>query len=345
MRVQKQRSVCFFVRLKDRSLLELIQWYKNDIRLLKDLGYKVITAVKFNEIPWRCDLYFSWWVTSSFYPLIKSKLMQKPIVVVAGGSEVVHLEEEPTVAAYQNKPLLVRQVIKYCLRHADKVICVSKSIKKEVDSLGAKDSIVVYHGIDTEFYKPQMSTVKDIIFTVSHFTENHLQRKRLLEIIEVAKYVLSEFPGIRFIIAGAKKENTVINKLQDRIRKAGLEHKVLLVQRISETEKLNLLARSALYLQPTLHEGFGVSIAEAMSCGVPVVTSKRAAVPEVVGDCGLYVDPYDVEDIAAKVLLLLRDKSLREELGKKSRERIVKFFSYEKRKENISKLLREILQE
>jgi len=340
MREQK-RVICFFAAVKDKGLLQLVQWYKNDIQILKDLGYEVRIATRFSEIPFRCDLYFSWWATSSILPLIKAQIGGTPIVVVAGGSEVVQLEEEPTDAAYRNKSLFVRKVVKYCLRHANKIICVSKNTKKEVDSLGAKNALVIYHAIDTEVYKPRTSTTRDIVFTISHFTENHIQRKRLFEIIEAARLVLSKFPNQQFVIAGAMIN--AIGKLQDRIMEAGLERNIQLLQGISESEKLECFAKSVLYLQPTLHEAFGVSNAEAMSCGVPVVTSRRAAVPEVVGDCGLYVDPYDAEDIAAKVILLIRDRSLREELGKKGRRRVVEHFSYHARKEAISELLKEFL--
>jgi len=301
MKVQKK--ACFFVKVDDKELLKLVQWYKNDIQILKDLGYKVKIATAFSEISLNMDLYFSWWATSSILPLIKAKISKRPIIVVAGGSEVVHLEREPTAAGYLNKPFITRQAIKYCLRHANAVISVSKSIMSEANDLGAKNNVLIYHGIDTEIYKPISSSGRNIVFTLSQITESHIVRKKIFTIIDAAKHVVEAYPNLQFVIAGAKSE--AIDKVKQRIADNGLEKNVFLPGKITEEEKLSYFSKSLIYLQPTIHEGFGVAIAEAMSCGVPVVTSKVAATPEVVGDCGIYADPNRPEDVADKIKLLL----------------------------------------
>lgn len=98
-----------------------------------------------------------------------------------------------------------------------------------------------------------------------------------------------------------------------------------------------------MYLQPTLHEGFGLAIAEAMSCGVPVITSKVAAVPEIVGDTGIYVDQNDPKEIAEAVKELLSNPEKREKLGKLARERIRNNFTYEIRKRKIENVVKRVL--
>jgi len=339
--MQRPKKICFFARVRDKELLEIIQWYKNDIRILRELGYEVEIATTFSEIPFDADLYFSWWANGSIFPMIIAKLCRKPIIVVAGGSEVVHLESGPTAASYLNKPFVTRKVVKYCLKHATAVISISRNIKREADDLGARNSVLIYHGIDTEVYKPVSSSERNIIFTISQLTESHIVRKKIFTIIDAAKYVVEAYPNLKFIIAGAKSE--AIDKVRQRIASNGLEKHVLLPGKISEKEKLSYFSKSLVYLQPTMHEGFGVAIAEAMSCGVPVVTSKVAAIPEVVGDCGLYADPDDPKDVADKVKLLLANDELRRNLSEKSRERIVNIFSYEIRRQKIKELLDTIL--
>jgi len=336
-----RRKACFFARVKEKSHLNMMQWYKNDIQILKELGFDVKVATRFSEIPFDVDFYFSWWATTSIFPMIMAKIRGKPIIVVAGGSEVVHLESEPTAAGYLNKPLIVRQIIKYCLKYAAAVISVSRSIKREADDLGARNNVLIYHGIDTEVYKPVSSSERDTIFTLSQITENHIVRKKIFTIIDAAKHVVEAYPNLKFVIAGAKSE--AIDKVKQRIADHGLEKHVLLPRRISEEEKLSYFSRSLVYLQPTIHEGFGLAIAEAMSCGVPVVTSRVAAVPEVVGDCGLYADPDDPKDVADKVKLLLVNDELKKELAEKGRQRIKENFSYEIRRQRIKELLDAIL--
>jgi glycosyltransferase involved in cell wall biosynthesis len=217
------------------------------------------------------------------------------------------------------------------------IACISENIQKEVESLGAQNCRIVYLGIDTQLYKPDTSKSKNIVFTVSHFTDNHIQRKRLFEIIDAAKIVLNEFPDIQFVIAGAK--TSAKDKIIKRIEQAGLSSSFQLQEGISEKEKIAYMQESLVYLQPTLHEAFGVANAEAMSCGTPVVTSQVGAVPEVVGDCGLYANPNDVREIADKVLYLLKNDKLRNDLGLRARERIKQHLSYDRRKKEIKEMI------
>ena len=79
---------------------------------------------------------------------------------------------------------------------------------------------------------------------------------------------------------------------------------------------------------PSLWEEFGMIAVEAMACGSPLVASNVAAIPEVVGDAGVLFDPYDVQDMAEKMELVLKDRVLREQLIEKGKER-VKMFDWE----------------
>jgi glycosyltransferase involved in cell wall biosynthesis len=78
---------------------------------------------------------------------------------------------------------------------------------------------------------------------------------------------------------------------------------------------------SAAFAYPSLFEGFGLPVLEAMACGAPVIASARAALPELVGDAGLLIDPEDVEALAAALARLLLDRGLAEDLGRRARER------------------------
>jgi alpha-1,3-rhamnosyl/mannosyltransferase len=76
---------------------------------------------------------------------------------------------------------------------------------------------------------------------------------------------------------------------------------------------------------PSLWEGFGLPAVEAMACGVPVLASRRGSLPEIVGDAGLYFEPEDPSGIAARVVSLLSDPALRDELAAKARLRAREF--------------------
>lgn len=85
---------------------------------------------------------------------------------------------------------------------------------------------------------------------------------------------------------------------------------------------MNILYQGArCFIFPSLYEGFGLPPLEAMNVGCPVITSQAASLPEVCGNAAMYVNPYDVDDIAQKLDRLLNDSALREELSKQGKER------------------------
>jgi glycosyltransferase involved in cell wall biosynthesis len=108
-------------------------------------------------------------------------------------------------------------------------------------------------------------------------------------------------------------------------------------------EELKALYEGAIgFVYPSFYEGFGLPPLEAMACGCPVIVSNVASLPEVCGDAALYVDPYNPEDIAEKIKLLLSNNKLREELRRKGLER-AKMFSWEKCAKETLKVIEEVL--
>jgi len=332
---------CFFARVKDKRLLSLMQWYRNDISILRDLGYEVTVATKFSEIPWGCDLYCSWWCTTSIFPLIKAKLCRKPLVILGCGSEVISSSKD--IPGYYSKPLPVRFIIRSCLRWADCILAISKDQLKEMERLGARRAKAVYLGVDIEEYKPADASKasEKLILTISHLNKENVERKRIWTVLKAIPYVLAEFPEAKFVLIGRHMD--AYAKLKAFVEQAGIDNRVEFPGLVSQEEKIDYLHRAAVYVQPTKHEAFGVAIAEAMSCGLPVISSKVGAVPEVLGDCGLYADPDDPKDLADKIILLLQDQGLREKLGEKARERVLQNFTYQRRKQEIQKVLDEVL--
>lgn len=91
----------------------------------------------------------------------------------------------------------------------------------------------------------------------------------------------------------------------------------------------DLYSRARIFAFPSLDEGFGMPVLDAMARGVPVVTSRRSAIPEVAGDVTLLIDPEDVEELGAALNRLADDEALRQDLAQRGRERAAEF-SWEK---------------
>jgi glycosyltransferase involved in cell wall biosynthesis len=115
------------------------------------------------------------------------------------------------------------------------------------------------------------------------------------------------------------------SKLKDLCVSYGIAKSVRYASPKSDEELLDLYRKSVLFVYPSLYEGFGLPPIEAMSLGVPVVTSRVSSIPEIVGDAALLADPRDPDEIARKIEAVLKDENLRANLVKKGFERAKRF--------------------
>jgi len=109
------------------------------------------------------------------------------------------------------------------------------------------------------------------------------------------------------------------------VDRLGLEGNVVFTGQIREQDKAPLYSAATVFAFPSLYEGFGMPVLEAMACGTPVVTSNRSALPEVVGDAGLLVDPYDTDAICAGLADLLDHQDRRDDLARRGLDRARRF--------------------
>jgi glycosyltransferase involved in cell wall biosynthesis len=133
-------------------------------------------------------------------------------------------------------------------------------------------------------------------------------------------------PPVRLVIGGAPHSgnSTVYPPIEPEIRRLGLERDVILTGFVSEDEKLALYQHAALYVTPSLYEGFGLTALEAMSCGVPTIATRRSSFPEVVGHGGLLVEP-EVEALASLMQLVLANPEMAADLRARGIERAATF--------------------
>ncbi len=109
------------------------------------------------------------------------------------------------------------------------------------------------------------------------------------------------------------------------ILRYGLEGQVIVTGRVSEEEKPLLYSAAIGFVFPSLYEGFGMPVLEAMACGTPVITSNTSSLPEVAGNAALLVDPTSVEAMGEAMARVVNDEALREELGRKGLVRASQF--------------------
>jgi glycosyltransferase involved in cell wall biosynthesis len=152
---------------------------------------------------------------------------------------------------------------------------------------------------------------------------NRKPHKNLEAAVEVLRLLQPRHPGLRLVLAGAPLDDG--DPVRRRAAEAGVAHLVQDAGAGSDAALRALYAGAACFLFPSLYEGFGLPVLEAMAAGAPVVASDRASIPEVVGDAGLLADPDDPAALASAVERVLNDAVLRGELVARGRRRAAGF--------------------
>jgi glycosyltransferase involved in cell wall biosynthesis len=144
---------------------------------------------------------------------------------------------------------------------------------------------------------------------------------RLLEAFAALKPAVRRETGL--VVAGAP--GWLNDSIQARLAELGLERQVRLAGYVDAGDVAALYSLATVFAYPSLWEGFGLPVVEAMACGAPVLTSDVSSMPEVAGDAAVLVDPTDVEAIADGLTRLLDDAALREDLAARGRRRAASY--------------------
>jgi glycosyltransferase involved in cell wall biosynthesis len=148
-------------------------------------------------------------------------------------------------------------------------------------------------------------------------------RKNLPRLLRAFAAIKHRDPELKLVLAGDAGWGE--QKLEQRIAELSIEDSVVLTGRLDETS-LHCYYRHALALVlPSLYEGFGLPLLEAMQYGVPVITSDRSSMPEVAGDAGLLVDPEDVGSISSALTDMLENIPLRTRLAAAAAQQAIRF--------------------
>jgi glycosyltransferase involved in cell wall biosynthesis len=137
---------------------------------------------------------------------------------------------------------------------------------------------------------------------------------------------------------GTKAEAAMIKRLQEQEQSS---RRIYRFEYASRSMLVTLIRGARAVLFPSLYEGFGLPVLEAMLLGTPVVTSRTSSIPEIAGDAALYVDPYDADDIARAIETILADADLRAELSRRGRVQADRF-SLARYRERVAALYAEL---
>lgn len=200
-----------------------------------------------------------------------------------------------------------------CARKAGHIFTVSETSKQEiVQHLHIAPSVIsaIPNGIDLEKYRPSSKTRKgDYILFVGTIQP----RKNLVNLIKAFSLIHNDIKE-RLVIVGASgwRNSSLINYIKEL--PAPIRDRIEFKGYVGEEELLSLYQEARLFVAPSLHEGFGIIILEAMASGTPVVASAIGAVAEYFSKAALLADPFSPEDIGEKMHKILKSKKLQNEM-------------------------------
>lgn len=328
--------VTFFAH-KPLEAIQRVGFYSQDVQILRELGHEVRVANSFTGLLAPADLYFIWWWTAAFLPVTIAELRGIPAVITGVFNyDLADVQQTD----YLRRPWWHKRLIRWSARKAKANIFVSKYEHDLVTSnVHVPHAHVVPLVVDTNLYAPLQTRTRDsqLVLNVAWSGASNAHRKCLFEIVESIPIVRSKFPDVRYAFCGTPGDAFVA--LRQRAHDLEVQGSVDFLGYVSEKEKLALMQNCAVYLSPSRYEGFGLAIAEAMSCEAAVVSSPVGSVPEVVGEHGLMVSGSDVMAIAEATMLLLSDPARAKQIGARARSHVEQHFGFSSRRESLRAIL------
>jgi len=222
---------------------------------------------------------------------------------------------------------------KYSINSAKKILTIS---------MASKNDIINEYGVASEKIEVVYPGVKEIPKNMKHKDMDELNgrfninkeyilfvgtlqpRKNITKLIEAYSKLDT---NVGLVVVG--KKGWQYDEILDAPNKFEVKDRVIFIHDATDEELPSLYKNAKFFILPSLYEGFGLPVLEAMQYGCPIITSNVSSLPEAGGDAALYIDPENVEDIKDKMQKLLDDEKLRTELIEKGHKHVKKF-SWEK---------------
>ena len=237
---------------------------------------------------------------------------------------------EPALLAY------LHSAVPRATARADWVLADSESTRRDaIELLGvpAQRTSVLYPGVEPRFRPIEAHTARGAAALSQTRAKYKLPdrfilavgtvqpRKNYVRLVEAFSQL--DLQGLHLVIAGGK--GWLFQDLYDRIRQLGLRSRVHLTGYVDDADLPALYNLAQVVAQPSLYEGFGIPIVEAMACGTPVVSADNSSLPEAAGDAGLLFDALDSEALADALARALTDVELRQTMVERGMQQASQF--------------------
>ena len=264
-----------------------------------------------------------------------------PVIVTVHGSDINYFAMKPHL----------RPDIVWALNASKRVICVSNSLAKTLKEMGVTSkTVVIPNGIDTAVHFPGDKDYACRLLNLNPqrlrilFAGNFVPVKGIEYLIRAMPVILEKYPACELVLLGARPHSRDLTLYDEAIRKADITHTVRIVQKVPHENLPSWIHASDLLVLPSIKEGFGLVVAEALACGRPVVSTMSGGPEDIVKKgMGVLVPPRDENALAQGILNVLDGDGILcpESLSESARSR----YSYESIVHRILKVYNEVVSE
>ena len=228
-------------------------------------------------------------------------------------------------------------------RVLSRIITVSQAAGNDISRdfhISPKRFSVIPNGVRTDLFYPIPEIPREknrLIVTNSA----DMPLKGLYYLLRAVSKV-AQFLPVKLTIVGTPQKNGFSQRL---IQKLGIGNLITFTGRIAEEQFVREYAKATAAVVPSVYEGFGLPVGEAMACAVPVISTTGGALPEVVGDAGLLVPPADDQALAQAILTILQQPQLAQKLGWAGHQRVHQHFTWPKAAQKTVAVYREAIRD
>lgn len=268
-----------------------VLWKERKLGRLAVFPFFVSHALAISRLARGCDLIHAHWVLSAFASSITASLHHRPMVCTIQGSDVYQAMHLPVAGS----------LARSALRHARKVIALSRSLAGAAAAQGVDPHkiTVIPNGVDAKMFAPNGVPREPVVL----FAGSLIQRKGVTGLIDAMALIRRRFPSHNLVLIGDGPQR---KELESKVEKSGLSNSVRFTGSLPPAEVARWMRRSELFVLPSLEEGQGVAMLEALASGTPCVASNVGGIPEVLDpEWGALVPPGDSSALASSVMDLL----------------------------------------
>ena len=282
---------------------------------------------KLKDVVKTCDLIHQFHpYHMGFATILTKKILKKPLVLSLMGWD--------TYDPIRPVPKILYPYLALVMNSSDMITSPSQDLANHAREQGCKKDIeIIPHGIDIDKFNPNNDGIEirrrlgdkdDEIVALS--IQRLYPRKKMEYLISAIAKVVKKDLNVKFVIGGEGPES---EKLENLAKELNIDN-IIFTGFISDKELPKFYSTCDIFVLHSTYEAFGIVLVEAGAMGKPIVATTVGAVPEVVedGKTGLLVPPMDSEALADAILKLAENKKLREEMGKKGREKAIKKYDW-----------------